>query len=144
MYMEINEISKRFPDPKSWQRVVFSEFRATMENEIRPFPCVYGVARFENLADLIFNCLPAQGAIEIQNDAPGKRHDWHHHETDETLIILKGGVEFWSRNRRVDCCSGDVIWIPQGIEHCSIAGEKGAIYIIAFEGIAFDGEQRCD
>ena len=32
----------------------------------------HGVARFENLADLIFNCLPVQGAIEIQNDEIGR------------------------------------------------------------------------
>ena len=104
----------------------------------------HGIAKLEKLADLMFECLPEQGAIEIQNDGPGKRHEWHHHETDETLIILKGSVEFCSNDLRVNCFSGDVIWIPQGTKHCSIAGEAGAVYIIAFEGITFDREQRSD
>ncbi len=30
--------------PSSWQRVLFSEFEATLTSKERPFPCIYGVA----------------------------------------------------------------------------------------------------
>ncbi|MEM1065287.1 MAG: YqcI/YcgG family protein [Pseudomonadota bacterium] len=39
------EVSKLYSDP-CWQRVVFSEFEATLDSRSRPFPCVFGVAGF--------------------------------------------------------------------------------------------------
>jgi FPC/CPF motif-containing protein YcgG len=36
------EIFSRFP-ASSWQRIVFSEFEATVSSTARPFPCVFGV-----------------------------------------------------------------------------------------------------
>ncbi len=29
-------------DEASWQRIVFNEFEATLLNDVRPFPCVFG------------------------------------------------------------------------------------------------------
>lgn len=34
-------------ESKSWQRVIFSEFAATLTSDVRPFPCVFGVSGFE-------------------------------------------------------------------------------------------------
>lgn len=33
--------------PASWQRIVFSEFEATLTGRARPFPCVFGVTGFK-------------------------------------------------------------------------------------------------
>ena len=77
--------------------------------------------------------LPQQGAIEVQNDVPGKEHTWHSHDVDETLAIVEGGVRFyWDGGERV-CRPGDVIHLPAGMRHGSVALAEGAIYLIAFE-----------
>jgi len=34
-------------DMPSWQRMVFSEFEATLDSKSRPFPCVFGVSGFK-------------------------------------------------------------------------------------------------
>jgi len=87
-----------------------------------------------HLADptaLIFRMLPVQGSIEIQHDAAGKLHDWHAHDTDETLIILHGSVRFFSEVGERLCRPGDVIKLPCGVRHGSEALGEGAIYLIA-------------
>ena len=40
------EVQSRFDMP-GWQRMVFSEFEATLESKSRPFPCVFGVSGFK-------------------------------------------------------------------------------------------------
>lgn len=81
---------------------------------------------------LIRKMLPDQGAIEVQHDVAGKEHAWHCHETDETLVILEGGVRFyWDQGEQI-CGPGTVIALPAGMQHGSIALEKGATYLIAF------------
>jgi uncharacterized protein len=85
------------------------------------------------LPSALLNTLPNQGCIELQHDAPGKEHSWHTHQNDETLIILAGALHFyWEDGARV-CTSGDVIEMPAGTRHGSIALEDGAIYAIAFQ-----------
>lgn len=86
----------------------------------------------ENLPDLIAKSLPDQGAIEVQRDVPGKEHFWHHHDTDETLVVLDGHLRFyWDQGERV-CAPGDMISLPAGMHHGSEALESGATYLIAF------------
>ena len=85
-----------------------------------------------NLDSLIKKLLPDQGAIEIQRDVPGKEHAWHHHDTDETLVILDGSVRFyWDQGEKI-CGRGTVISLPAGMMHGSVALNEGATYFIAF------------
>ena len=83
--------------------------------------------------ELIFSSLPKQGAIEVQNDAPGKEHAWHQHQNDETIVVLKGSLKFYSEEGETICHPGTLISLPSGTRHGSIAQEQGAVYIIAFE-----------
>ena len=88
----------------------------------------------EALADLeavITGLLPKQGAIEVQYDAPSKRHDWHQHDCDETLVILRGALTFELEGRTLSCQRGDVIYLPKHTKHASQAQNEGAIYLIA-------------
>lgn len=72
-----------------------------------------------------------QGAIEVQNDQPGKTFPWHIHETDETLAILEGKIRFiWEGSEQI-CGPGDVICLPAGMRHSSVALDGGARYVIA-------------
>lgn len=87
----------------------------------------------DNLMQVIEMCLPEQGAIEVQHDQPGKEHPWHSHDTDETIILLSGSLKFYWEGGEIICKSGDVINLPKGERHGSIAMDKGAKYIIAFQ-----------
>jgi quercetin dioxygenase-like cupin family protein len=86
-----------------------------------------------DLRDLIDRLLPDQGAIEVQRDVAGKEHAWHSHDTDETLVILDGSVQFyWDQGERI-CGRGTVISLPAGMVHGSVALDEGATYLIAFQ-----------
>lgn len=84
-------------------------------------------------ASLVRTLLPKQGSIEIQHDQSGKEHAWHTHPTDETLVILEGSVRFYSEQGERVCTRGDVINLPVGVRHGSVALDNGAIYLIAME-----------
>jgi uncharacterized RmlC-like cupin family protein len=84
------------------------------------------------LPPVLTSALPEQGCLELQHDAPGKEHSWHTHDNDETLIIVAGALHFyWEGGGRV-CRAGDIIELPAGTRHGSIALDEGATYVIAF------------
>lgn len=82
--------------------------------------------------------LPEQGSFELQNDQPGKIHNWHRHSLDEELFVLAGDVQlFWAAEDGLQerhCSAGTWITLPAGTDHGSIAGERGAVYMIRPEG----------
>lgn len=86
--------------------------------------------------DTIKRALPHQGAVEVQQDQPGKVHDWHTHDTDETLLILEGSlvvqVEDGDAVVQRQYVPTERILLPKGTKHKSVASEEGAIYVIAF------------
>jgi quercetin dioxygenase-like cupin family protein len=78
--------------------------------------------------------LPEQGSFELQNDGPGKVHDWHRHSLDEELFVISGEVLlFWSERGEYHerkCSQGTWITLPAGTVHGSVASSDGAIYMI--------------
>lgn len=82
-------------------------------------------ASLADLETLIRSLLPTQGAIEVQYDAPEKRHEWHHHDCDETLVILRGALSFEIDDRTFHCQRGDVIKLPKYTKHASEAQSEG-------------------
>lgn len=97
----------------------------------------------DELADvgaLVLSLLPEQGCIEVQHDRAGKEHPWHTHATDETLIVLGGTLRFLFASGERCCRSGDIIDLPAGVGHGSVAGEHGATYLIAMEAKRGIGE----
>jgi quercetin dioxygenase-like cupin family protein len=87
----------------------------------------------ENVLDL----LPEQGSFELQNDQPGKTHNWHYHSLDEELFVLSGAVTlFWSEDeyREQNCPAGTWITLPARTVHGSTAGADGAVYVIRPQG----------
>jgi len=104
----------------------------TANDSVRIFSVELGEGQ---LNGLIESLLPDQGCIEVQRDVSGKEHAWHSHESDETLVILEGKVHFyWEGGTRV-CEPGDVISLPSGVRHGSIALDGGATYLIAFQNV---------
>ncbi len=81
--------------------------------------------------------LPRQGSFELQNDGPGKTHNWHFHSLDEELFVLRGDVTlFWTDGEyhEAPCPAGTWITLPAGTVHGSTAGGGGAVYVIRPEG----------
>jgi quercetin dioxygenase-like cupin family protein len=78
--------------------------------------------------------LPHQGSFELQQDQPGKVHDWHFHSLDEELFILRGdALLFWDADsvyQERHCVAGTWITLPAGTVHGSVAGADGMVYII--------------
>jgi quercetin dioxygenase-like cupin family protein len=91
-----------------------------------------------SLPDQLSQLLPLQGSLELQQDQPGKTHNWHMHGLDEDLFVLDGYVTlFWhdsSTRRERRCETGTWITLPAGTIHGSTAGPDGAVYMIRPEG----------
>ncbi|KAA0972117.1 cupin domain-containing protein [Aureimonas fodinaquatilis] len=84
-----------------------------------------------SFSEIIFAILSPQGSIELQNVPPGKHCLWHFNETDETRITLRGSVRFYGEGCEQICHASDVICLPCGTCHGSVALENGACYAIA-------------
>jgi len=87
----------------------------------------------QNLDTVIFDMLPEQGEIKIQKDMPNKVHDWHVHDTHETLVVLQGRIKFCSQTGEKMCRPGDIIHLPKNTLHRSFASDEGAVYLISME-----------
>lgn len=79
--------------------------------------------------------LPEQGCVELQQDRPYHIHNWHKHDTDETLIIIQGGITFGVESEEVTCGPGEYIVLPAGTLHKSTASNTGCVYTICFRDV---------
>jgi|SRR5450830_253783 len=93
---------------------------------------VPGHINISALPSYIKDFLPNQGCIEVQRDAPGKEHKLHEHTIDETLVIIDGAIKFYWEGGEKICQEGDLIRLPAGTPHGSIALSSGASYLIVF------------
>jgi mannose-6-phosphate isomerase-like protein (cupin superfamily) len=56
---------------------------------------------------------------------------WHHHETeDELFLVVKGRLLIKFRDRDVWLDEGELIIIPQGVEHLPVAHEEVHVLLI--------------
>ena len=93
------------------------------------------IAGHFELPPWLSSLLPDQGCIEIQQDTPGKLHDWHAHAHDETLVVLTGELHFSADTGERVFGSGDVIALPARTRHRSVAGPEGSRYVIVFADV---------
>lgn len=56
---------------------------------------------------------------------------------DEIILVLKGGLSFYTSSAEQNCYAGDLVLLPSGTRHGSIALEIGAVYMIAFQFLEF-------
>lgn len=88
-----------------------------------------------DLGPLIESSLPDQGRIEVRRDVPGKNHALRRGETEETLIILAGELRcYWDHGETI-AAAGSVVAFPAGLTYGTIALDKGATYLIAFNHV---------
>ncbi|MCZ0925853.1 cupin domain-containing protein [Halomonas janggokensis] len=83
----------------------------------------------------LISLLPEQGCVELQRDGPKHTHNWHKHETDETLIIIQGNITFGIESKEVTCGPGEYVVLPAGTLHKSTASNEGCVYTICFRDV---------
>ncbi len=64
----------------------------------------------------------------ISTTNPGGGPPRHiHHDADESFFILSGEVEFWIAGETIFAHAGDMLTVPQGVEHAyRVIGENPA------------------
>jgi mannose-6-phosphate isomerase-like protein (cupin superfamily) len=70
---------------------------------------------------------------------------WHSHpDTDETFIILDGKMVMHFRDKLVEVSAGEMIVIPQGVEHKPTSREGYKAVLIEPEGVPNTGDIEND
>lgn len=63
--------------------------------------------------------------------SPGHSHDWHEHDQDELIYIIKGSGRYEIEGGAVEFRTGDYIFMPRNTQHRSVAGDDGEVELIA-------------
>ena len=72
-YFKGSQIDHNFL-PNAWETIIFKEFETTLMSKTRPFPCIFGVAGFQqDQLRYHFSDLPL-----AHNIAPSLKHFVHH------------------------------------------------------------------
>ena len=70
---------------------------------------------------------------------------WHSHpETDEVFIVLDGSMAIEFRDGVVPLNSGQMIVVPQGVEHRPVAAEECSVLLIEPAGTVNTGDAGGD
>lgn len=88
--------------------------------------------------------LPATDGVSINSVsfAPGARTHWHAHEAGQVLVVTSGGGLVYDRDGdggRIR--TGDVVFIPPGVEHWHGAAEDSYLVHLAISLKAVDWRQ---
>jgi mannose-6-phosphate isomerase-like protein (cupin superfamily) len=66
---------------------------------------------------------------------------WHKHDdTDETFIVIEGGLRIDFRDGAVELAAGEMYVVPRGIEHKPFARTEVKVLLIEPRGVANTGD----
>jgi quercetin dioxygenase-like cupin family protein len=63
--------------------------------------------------------------------SPGDRHEWHEHNEDELIYIIKGKGRYEIEGGAIEFQAGDYIFMPRNTQHQSVASDDGDVELIA-------------
>ena len=66
----------------------------------------------------------------VWTDAPGADYAAHHHDHDESLWLVRGGITFGTQGAEHPLGPGDRLMLPRGTVHTARVGPAGATYWI--------------
>jgi mannose-6-phosphate isomerase-like protein (cupin superfamily) len=70
---------------------------------------------------------------------------WHKHpETDEVFMIIEGNFQIHLRDKVLQLKKGEMVVIPKGVEHKSLAKEECKVLLIEPEGTLNTGDAGGD
>ena len=64
-----------------------------------------------------FTVVLKHGTMTIEFFAPQEVDTQTPHKQDEIYVIAKGHGTFWREGKRVSCKTGDILFVPAGMEH---------------------------
>ena len=67
--------------------------------------------------DKLFTVLMKNGSMSIEYFAPKNIDTQQPHEQDEIYVIASGSSQFYRDGDTIDCKTGDVLFVPAGMEH---------------------------
>jgi mannose-6-phosphate isomerase-like protein (cupin superfamily) len=60
---------------------------------------------------------------------------WHHHENeDELFLVIRGCLRVEFRDRAVDLHPGEMVVVPHGVEHRTVAEEEASVLVFEPSG----------
>ena len=65
---------------------------------------------------------------------------WHHHEQeDELFLVIRGRFRVEFRDRAVDLGPGELVIVPHGVEHRTVAEEEAEVLVFEPGGVRNTG-----
>ena len=65
---------------------------------------------------------------------------WHHHEhEDELFLVLRGAFRMEFRDRAVELKEGDLLVVPRGVEHRTVADQPVEVLLFEPAGVKNTG-----
>ena len=70
---------------------------------------------------------------------------WHqHHDTDEVFLVIEGEMGIAFRDRVVELSAGELLVVPQGVEHKPFASKECKVMLIEPRGVINTGDAESD
>jgi mannose-6-phosphate isomerase-like protein (cupin superfamily) len=76
-----------------------------------------GVQALAAKAPAVFEVMLRHGSMSVEYFAPKEKDTQMPHRQDELYIIISGHSRFIRDSETVDCKTGDVLFVPAGMEH---------------------------
>ena len=69
--------------------------------------------------------------------------DWHSHaDADEMFVVLKGSFTMEFRDHSVELSQGQIIVVPQGVEHRPVAEAECSVMLVEPAGLLNTGDAK--
>jgi quercetin dioxygenase-like cupin family protein len=76
---------------------------------------------------------PSTGSsVRVVRIAPGPRTPHRHPRSSEVVYVVQGAGVAWEDGRRTDVAAGDLVAIPRGVPHATVAGAGGLLLVCFF------------
>jgi quercetin dioxygenase-like cupin family protein len=83
-------------------------------------------------ADPLAPGLIDDSSVRVVRIAPGPRTPHRHPHTSEVVYVVAGAGVAWEDGRRTDVAAGDLLAIPRGVPHATVAGHDGLLLVCFF------------
>ena len=71
-------------------------------------------------------------SVRVVRIAPGPRTPHRHPFSAEVFYVVAGTGVAWEDGQRTPVTAGDVVVLPRGVPHATVAGEEGMVLVCFF------------
>jgi quercetin dioxygenase-like cupin family protein len=83
-------------------------------------------------ADPLPRGLLTDSSVRVVRVPPGPRTPHRHPGSSEVVYVVAGTGVAWEDGQRTSVAAGDVVAIPRGVPHATVAGESGLLLVCFF------------